>query len=311
MNRLDAMELFIRVVETGSFTAAARLLQLPRASATTRVQRLEERLGVKLLHRTTRRVSVTAEGALYYEECSRILRELHELESELTRSTATPQGKLRIDVSSATGPLLAPRLPSFFKRYPGITIALGSTDHAVDLLAEGIDCVIRGGDLHDETLAARKLGDIPVVTLASPGYLRRHGTPSSPDVLDGHIFVNFFSSKTGRTFEVDFERDGKKVTRLPAQQVAANDSQTWIALAVAGLGLVQTPASPNVRKLVEDGKLKRVLAQWTFEPLPIFVLYPQTRRLPARVRVFIDWVVEVYRDEARLADAFVARGVKA
>ncbi len=307
MNRLDAMELFTRVVETGSFTAAARLLKLPRASATTRVQALEERLGIKLLHRTTRRVSVTAEGALYYEECSRLLRELNELESELTTASAAPRGKLSVDVSTSAGRLvIAPNLPSFFKRYPGIVLSLGSTDRAIDLVAEGVDCVIRGGDIHDETLAAKKLGDVPVVTLAAPSYLRKHGTPTSPEGLKKHTFVNFFSAKTGRVFPVDFEREGKLVTLERPHLVASNESQTWIALAVAGLGLVQTPASLDVRQLVAAGHLKRVLAKWTSEPLPIFVLYPQTRRLPARVRVFIDWVAEVYRAELRLAEAFVA-----
>jgi len=308
MNRLDAMQVFTKVVELGSFTAAATALRVPRASATTRLQALEERLNVKLLHRTTRTVSVTAEGALYYEECSRMLRDLDDLETELSSANAAPRGRLRIDVPAVSGrQVLAARLPEFFGRYPQISLSMGSTDRVVDLVAEGIDCVVRGGDVHDESLAARKLGEMPVVTLAAPSYLRKHGTPKTPADLAPHLFVNFFSQKTGKVFEVDFIRDGKTTHFLPRHLVATNDSSTWVALAVAGLGLVQTPVSAEVRQLVKDGRLKRVLSAWSSEALPVFALYPQSRRLPARVRVFIDWVAQVYADEARQAMAFAAR----
>jgi LysR family transcriptional regulator for bpeEF and oprC len=308
MNRLDAMELFTRVVETGSFTAAAASLRIPRASATTRLQALEARLGVKLLHRTTRRVSLTTEGALYFEECSRLLKELGELEAELSEASARPRGRLRVDVPAAAGRhVLAPGLPAFCARYPEIVVELGSTDRAVDLLAEGVDCVVRGGSVHDERLAARKLAALPVVTCAAPGYLARAGTPKHPRELEGHRFVNFFSPRTGRVFEVDFERGGEVHSFVPPHAVAANDADTWLALAAAGLGLVQAPLGPQLRQLLGEGRLRRVLADWTVPALPMHVLYPQSRRLPARVRVFIDWVVEVYAAEAAAAERFFAR----
>ncbi|ATB30611.1 LysR family transcriptional regulator [Melittangium boletus] len=307
MNRLEAMELFLRVAETGSFTEAARQLGLPKASATTRVQALEARLGVKLLHRTTRRVSLTPEGAHYLEECGRLLRELEELEGSLGQDRASAKGRLRVDVPTSMGRhVLAPRLGDFIERYPGITLELGCTDRVVDLVAEGIDCVIRGGEVHDPSLVARKMGETPVITCAAPGYLRRHGPPRSPEELEGHVFVNFISRRTGKAFEVDFQRgDQTFVLHLP-HRVATNDAGISLALAVAGQGLLQVPASAPVRQLLADGQLQRVLPDWSAPPLPFFVMYAPTRRLPTRVRVFVDWIVEVFREEFAEAHAFVA-----
>lgn len=295
-NRLEEMELFTRVVELGSFTAASRSLHIPKASATTRIQGLERRLGVTLLHRTTRRLSLTTEGTLYYEECVRLLKELEELENSLTQSNASPRGRLRIDVAASSGRhLIAPALPAFLDRYPDITVELGSTDRAVDLVAEGVDVVIRGGDLHDESLSARKLGELSVVTVASPAYLKKHGTPKHPDELKtGHVFVNFFSSRTGRVFEVDFVKGKDERSFIAPHRVAANDTDTWVALAVAGAGLLQAPEGPEVKRLITAGALVRVMPQWTAPALPVFVLWPQSRRPPARVRVFIDWIVDHY-----------------
>jgi len=307
MNRLEAMELFIRVAETGSFTVAARQLGIPKASATTRVQALEARLGVKLLHRTTRRVSLTPEGAHYFEECGRMLRELEELEGGLGRDTASAKGRLRIDVPTMMGRhVLAPRVGDFLARYPGITLELGCTDRVLDLAAEGIDCVIRGGDVHDPSLVARKLGELPVITCAAPEYLRRHGPVRSPEALDGHVFVNFLSMRTGKAFEVDFQRGEQALVLHPPHRVAANDVSIALALGVAGQGILQTPVSADVRQLLANGQLQRVLPDWSAPPLPLYVLYAPTRRLPTRVRVFVDWVVEVYREEIAQAHGFVA-----
>ncbi len=306
MNRLEAIELFTKVVETGSFTKAAHALQIARASATTRVQSLENRLGVKLLQRTTRAVSLTNEGALYYEECTRVLNALNELESSLVESISQPKGRLRVDVSSSVGRcLLAPNLPKFLKRFPGLSVELGSTDRAVDLVAEGVDCVIRGGTVHDHSLASRKLADLPVMTFAAPSYLRKFGTPQSPAKLAHHQFVNFFSAKTGMTFEVDFEKGDETVSCVVDGRVSSNDTDTWLALAVAGLGLIQVPVSVEVRRLLREKKLQRVFKGYHSPTLPVFLLYPQNRRLPARVRVFIDWVVALYARENEAAKRFI------
>jgi LysR family transcriptional regulator for bpeEF and oprC len=305
MDRLRAIEVFQRVAELGSFTAAARQLGLPRASATTHVQALESHVGATLLHRTTRRVALTPEGALFYEESARITRELDELEHGLRAASASPRGRLRVDAPAAAGRhVLAHALPGFLARYPGLVVELGASDRLVDLRAEGIDCVLRGGDVHDDTLVARKLGVLPVITCAAPRYLAERGRPVAPDRLEGHVFVNYFSSKTGRVFEVDWQRGADKVVAHPPHVAAANDAETWVALAVAGLGLLQVPCGPEVRRRVAAGELEVVLPEWESEPLPSTVLYPRTLHVPARVRVFIDWVVEVYAEETAAASAF-------
>lgn len=307
MDRLAAMEVFTRVVELGSFTAAARALRLPRATATTLVQRLEAQVQVKLLHRTTRRVSLTPDGALYYEEASRLLRELSELETGLSTSSASPRGMVRLDVPAAAGRhLIAPALPVFLARYPELQVQLGCTDRPIDVLGEGVDCVIRGGDLHDDTLVARKLGALPVVTCASPAYLARRGVPASPADLQGHHFVSFFSPKTGRVFEIDFERDGVRVSLAAPHQVATNDADTWLALVIAGLGMAQAPCAAGVRPYLARGELVPVLLDWDCEALPMYVGFPRSRHLPARVRVLVDWLVELYAEECLAATAFVA-----
>jgi LysR family transcriptional regulator for bpeEF and oprC len=306
VDRLRSVEVFTKVVELGSFTAAAQAMRLPRATATAAVQELEARLQVKLLHRTTRRVTLTPDGSVYYEEAGRLLRELAELETSLGRSAATPRGRVRVDVPAAAGRhVIAPALGTFLDRYPDVVVEIGSTDRPVDLVGEGVDVVIRGGDLHDDTLAARKLGELAVVTCAAPAYLARRGTPRAAEDLADHHFVSFFSAKTGRHFDVDFARDGVEAALPPRHRVAANDTDTWLALALAGLGLLQIPAGVAVRSAVERGELVRLLPEWSSEPLPLYVLYPRVRHLPARVRAFVDWVVELYREECRLAAAFV------
>jgi LysR family transcriptional regulator for bpeEF and oprC len=302
MDRLHEIEVFLRVVELGSFTAAAHALSLPKSRATTAVQSLEARLGVRLLHRTTRKLSLTTEGTAFYEESGRLLRDLSELEAGLGRASSSLRGRLRVDVPAASGrQVIAPALPGFFARYPHIALELGSTDRPVDLLTEGIDCVIRGGDLHDDSLVARKLGELPVVTCAAPSYLAQYGTPKSPEDLGGHYFVNFFSPRTGRVFEVDWKKGAREVVLRPPHWVAANDADTWVALAVAGLGLVQTPYSAGVRNLVKQGALVRLFSSWESEPLAVSVLYPKTKHVSAKVRAFVEWVIEVYQEESRLA----------
>ncbi len=289
------LEVFVRVAELRSFTRAADTLDLPRSSITQTMQALESRLGCTLLHRTTRRVTLTPEGAAFYERASRLLLDLDDAESDVGASRGTPRGRLRVDVAAAAGRhVIAPALPDFFARYPDIRLELGSTDRPVELLMEGVDCVIRGGLLHDESLVARKLTELPVATCAAPAYLERHGVPSSASELDGHRFVNFFSAKTGRTFENEFERDGESVSLLGESSVACNDADTFLAATLAGLGLAQLPLSVNVRAMLEAGALRAVLPDWKVPPLPIYAMWPRRRDRSARLHAFVEWVAALY-----------------
>ena len=297
MDKLRAMHTFALVAELGSFTKAANALQLPNASVSTLVAQLEAHLHTRLLARTTRRLSLTDDGAAYFERVQRLLLDVDELETGLRGAQASARGRLRIDVPAAAGRhVLAAALPDFLAKYPHISIELGSSDRPVDLVMEGIDCVIRGGAVHDELLVARKLGAFKVITCAAPGYLKAHGTPQTvEEVQVGHMAVNFFSAKTGKVFDFDFEDGkGKSMAVRLAHRVAANDADTHVALACQGLGLAQVPLTRTVQNLLESGALVRVLPELNAGQLPLWVMYPRNRHLSARLRVFVDWVVAVY-----------------
>lgn len=293
MDLLRSMDAFRQVARQGGFTAAANQLRVSNATVTTLVQHLEAHLGVTLLNRTTRKVSLTTDGAAALERVERLLQDVKELEDGVRGATRSAKGRLRIDVPAAFGRhVLAPALPRFFARHPGVQLEVGSSDRPVDLLREGVDCVVRGGTVFDESLVARRLKALPVVTLAAPSYLRRHGTPKTPEDCRRHRAVNFFSPRTGEVFTFDFERDGAATEVALPHAVACNDSDTFLACAVAGLGLIQTPRSAHVETLIRSRALVRVLPEWTCGSLPLFVLYPPTRHLSARVRAFVDWLVE-------------------
>ncbi|TQK06986.1 LysR family transcriptional regulator [Herbaspirillum sp. SJZ107] len=294
MNKLQAMEVFVQVVDAGSFTRAAEMLQLPKATVSTLVQSLETALSAKLLHRTTRMVTVTTDGAAYYERCIRILSDVRDAEESLSRTRLSPSGRLRVDMATGlASEILIPALPAFFERYPDILMELGSTDRPVDLIEEGVDCAIRGGDLFDDNLIARRVGVINFVTAASPDYIARHGMPRHPRDLDRHRCVNYFSAKTGKTYDWDFHR-GDETIEIPMPGVIAlNDSNGYVRAGLAGLGIIQM-ADYLLEKHVASGGLVRVLGDWASKPLPVHIVYPQNRHMSAKVRVFVEWVAELF-----------------
>jgi LysR family transcriptional regulator, regulator for bpeEF and oprC len=296
MDRLRALQAFARVAELGSFTRAAEQLKWPKASVTILVQQLEEHLSIKLLHRTTRRLTLTDDGTAYLEGVQRLLADIDELDGAVASRRISPRGRLRVDVPAAAGRhVIAPALPEFFVRYPEIQLELGSTDRPVDLIAEGIDCVIRGGTVHDETLVARPLGVFRTITCAAPSYLEARGVPRTPADVAQHHSVDFFSAKTGRAYPFDFAgADGATVQVRGLTRVAANDADTQVAAVVAGLGLAQLPLTLHVDGLVQSGQLVAVLTDHHAGGLPLQVLYPRNRHLSARVRAFVDWVVALY-----------------
>jgi LysR family transcriptional regulator, regulator for bpeEF and oprC len=298
MDKIRALQTFALVAELGSFSKAANVLQLPNASVSTLIAQLETHLQTKLLARTTRRVSLTDDGAAYLEGARRLLTDMAELDSTITRAGVVSKGRLRIDVPAASGRhFFAPALPDFFAKYPDITIEIGSTDRPVDLVLEGVDCVVRGGTVHDELLVARKLGEFEVITCAAPAYWKKFGIPKTPQDLqaNGHVAVNFFSAKTGRIFPFDFDNGkGSSLSFGLPHRAAANDADTHVALACAGLGVVQIPATRSTKELLNEKRLQRVLPKWNAGSLPLFIMYPRNRHLSARLRAFVDWTVAFY-----------------
>jgi LysR family transcriptional regulator for bpeEF and oprC len=294
MNKLQAMEVFVQVVDAGGFTRAAEHMQLPKATVSTLIQSLEAALAVKLLHRTTRQVSVTADGAAYYERCLRILSDVREAEESLSRTRLSPSGRLRVDAPTGlASDVLIPALPDFFARYPDIQLELGCSDRTIDLIEEGVDCAVRGGQLADSNLIARRVGILNFVTCATPDYLARYGRPAHPDELVRHRCVNYFSSRTGKLFDWDFARNGERIQVALPGHIAVNDTNAYIAAGLAGLGIVQMP-NFMLEPMISNGRFELLLADWTSDPLPVHVVYPQNRHLSAKVRVFVEWVAELF-----------------
>jgi LysR family transcriptional regulator for bpeEF and oprC len=294
MDRLQAMQVFTRVVDTNSFTRAAETLDMPRASVTTIIQNLEAFLGVRLMHRTTRRLSLTPDGAAYYERCVRILADVEETEMTFQDRNRKPHGKLRIDMPGSIGRLIViPSLCEFHKRYPDIDLQLGFTDRLVDLLQEGVDCVIRVGALQDSSLVARRIGLFEGVSCAAPSYLERNGTPRTLEDLARHRAVNYFSNRTGRVIDWAFLVDGKEVEIKLDSVVTVNDADAYVTCGVEGFGLVQ-PARYQVMPYLESGQLVEVLPDFKPLPMPISAVYPHSRHLSPKVRVFVDWIAELF-----------------
>lgn len=291
MDRFNAMLVFTRIVELGGFAKAADSLQMPRASVTVLIKQLEAHLGVQLLHRTTRQVSPTPDGVAYYQRCVILLADLEEAEG-LFRSSQ-PKGMLRVEMPAAVGRLVVlPALPEFTDRYPQIELEVGLNDRPVDLIREGVDCVIRGGLTMDDSLVARPLVQMDQVTCASPAYLLAHGVPQSLDDLSGHQVVEYFSSVSGKRYGLEFQvGDQVRLPDLP-KRLAVNSAEGYLAACVAGYGLVQTPHY-HVAQLLREGRLQEVLSDCLPPRLALTALYPQHRQLSPRVRVFVDWLVDL------------------
>lgn len=294
MDRFQAMKVYQAVVDARSFSRAADNLSLPRATVTTTIQNLENLLRVRLLNRTTRSVSLTPDGAAYYEHCARLLGELEEMEASFRDVAQRPQGRLRIDVPTTIGRLiLIPKLCEFRQRYPDIELVIGMSDRPVDLVQEAVDCVIRGGELIDSSLVARRIGSISFITCGAPGYFERHGMPQSLDDLPGHQAVHYFSARNGRIVDWDYVIDGQVSNVKVGGTIAVNDAEAYMALTLQGFGLAQV-ARFMALPYLERGELIEILGQWRPAALPISVLYPQNRHLSPKVRAFSDWAAELF-----------------
>jgi DNA-binding transcriptional LysR family regulator len=295
MDQLQAIRAFARVVEAGNFTRAADSLEMPNATLSKLVQELEAHLGVRLLQRTTRRVTVTPEGRDYYDKTARILRDLEDIDTSFNSVRSHPRGQLRIDVGGSTArDVLIPALPEFLARYPDIRIDLGVSDRTVDLISDNVDCVIRGGPLDNSSLIARQIGAATLLTCATPAYLKAFGTPAYPDELkNGHRLVSYLSPQTGRAFPLRFERDGEKCEIKVDHRIGVNESNAHLAAGLAGLGIIQT-FSYALESALKSGALVEILRPWRPAPYPFHVVYPQNRHVTHRLRVFIDWLLESF-----------------
>ena len=300
MDQIQAMRIFVRVVEAGTFTRAADSLDLPKGTVTKQIQALEAHLRVKLLNRTTRRVTVTPDGAAYFERTARLLNDFDEIEASMTNAQAKPAGRLRIDVGTGTARLvLLPALPAFHARYADLQIDLGVSDRTIDLIGESVDCVIRGGELRDLSLKARHVGDLQLGVYAAPAYLARNAAPAHPRELEhgAHRVVGFLWGRTGKTYPVVLRRDDETLTIDAPYVVAVDDGNAYLAAGLAGMGVLWLPrymAKPHVA----SGELLPLLEDWRLPPMPLHVAYPQNRYVSTRLRVFIDWVADLMAEHA-------------
>ncbi|CAK6500125.1 HTH-type transcriptional regulator PgrR (plasmid) [Pantoea sp. Nvir] len=295
MDRIQAMQVFVRVAEAGSFVRAAETLSLPSSTVTSTVKNLEKYLQVRLLNRTTRRVSLTPEGAHYLSQCREILALIEQSEFSLTDSVKRPQGRLRIDMPAGIAHFIVmPHLKDFYRLYPDIYLAIGVSDRQVDLIQEGVDCVIRTGTLTDSTLVARPLGAFRWVTCASPAYLRDYGVPKTPAELSEHRAIHYFSGATRRSNELRFAQGDEMLSVAVDGHAAVNETGLYIKMCLEGFGLAQL-AENVVSEHLQEGRLVEVMADWQPPSVPVTLLYPHQRFLSPAVRAFADWIAGVIK----------------
>jgi DNA-binding transcriptional LysR family regulator len=302
MSFLDHMFIFSRVAELSSFTQAADSLGLPKASASTAVQQLENRLGVRLLHRTTRKVVLTHDGQTFYERCKDVLADMDELQTMFQlQSTNALRGRIRLDMSTVIArQAVLPRLPGLLKQHPQLHIEISSTERRVDLVREGFDCVVRAGKVTEPGLIARPIGDMRMANCVSPGYIERFGVPQTLQDLTKHSLVHYAAILGAKPTGFDYTYEGEEMAFPVPGLVTVNNAEAYQAACLAGLGMIQVPFV-GVRTLIAQGQLVEVLTDWPAPPMPISLVYAHRRNLSIRVRVVMDWlhsVLVTYLDES-------------
>ncbi|HBT4631899.1 TPA: LysR family transcriptional regulator [Klebsiella pneumoniae] len=304
MDRFDAMRAFARVVEAGSFTKAAQTLHMSKTTVTQLIQQLESRLRVRLLHRTTRKLGVTPDGAVYYERVIRLLADMEDAENSLSSAAMTPRGRLRVDVPSPLARLiLVPALPAFHARYPDIQIDMGVSDRVVDLIGDNVDCVLRGGQITDQSLIARHVGDLQIGVYVAPSYVERLGAPAHPRELQNtdHCIVGFLSSRTSKIDPLVLCSENERIEITGNYVLAVDDGNAYLEAGLVGLGVI---ALPNYMAAAHQavGALIPLFTQWRISPMPLYLAFPQNRHVNAKLRVFIDWIVEVMLQHVPIAN---------
>lgn len=296
MDKIHAMQLFIRVAEVESFSRAADSLGLPKGSVSRQIQALENHLGTRLLHRTTRRVQLTQDGMVYFERAKDLLSNLDELDGLFQQDSTSISGRLRVDMPvTMARNLLIPRLPAFLQQYPGIELELSSSDRLVDVIREGFDCVVRVGTLKDSGLIARPLGKLSIINCASPDYLSRFGYPETLDDLADHALIHYAVNIGTRPPGFEVFSDNATRWVKTGGVLTVNSTETYQAACLAGLGIIQAPRT-GVREVLRSGKLVEILPQYRAEPMPVSLLYPHRRNLSRRVHLFMEWLSGVLKD---------------
>lgn len=295
MDRLNAMEVFVRVAELASFTKAADSLGVPKGSISTSIQSLESHMGTRLLHRTTRTVSLTQDGQIFYERCKDLLVDVDELETMFQSGKTNINGRIRVDIPTGVAKnVVMPNLAKFLNEYPNIEIELSTTDRRVDIIAEGFDCVVRIGALSDSGLIARYLGQLRMINCVSPAYIKKHGEPTNIEELAEHFIIHYATVLGARSATWEYF-DGEKYTALKMKSlITVNSSDTYTAACLQGLGIIQMSLA-GLKHYINDGSLIEILKGYKAEPMPVSLLYPNRRNQPKRVQVFMEWITELMK----------------
>ena len=292
MDNLNGILAFVHSAQTRSFTKAARALGMSPSGVSKAISRLEAGYKVRLLHRTSRSVTMTPEGTAFYERCRQIVADLEDAEQLLSRAREQPHGMLRVTLPLSAGRLhLARVIPEFAARYPEVEIEASITDRLVDLIEEGVDVAVRMGKPPDSRLIARQIASGTLATCASPAYLKRHGTPRKPEDLAAHNCIRFVLPSSGRAQAWRFQRNGKPFTLPVSGTLTLDHAEALVEAAKAGTALIQISSYVTAPAL-RSGELKAVLASFQVESPAIWVMYPQNRHLTPRVRAFVDFMVE-------------------
>ncbi|QIW16513.1 LysR family transcriptional regulator [Pasteurellaceae bacterium RH1A] len=295
MDRIQALQIYARVVETGSFTQSADQLNLHVSAVSKAVKYLETQLGSRLLNRTTRKIALTAEGEVFYEKCQNLLAELEQTFNDLSGSAQLPQGKLRLDMPPAVMPFVMARLPEFQAAYPEIDLVITSSDDTHNLIDQGLDCTLRLGNLADSSDIARRLGEIDMVTCAAPAYLEKFSEPQTLAELEDHRVINYFFGQHRKVLPWSFVvKKQVQTVKLPSR-ILVNDSTALLQALLAGFGIGHLPAI-LVQKELDEGKLVRILPHIDSPKRPLWLVYPQREFIPKRLEVFIEWVLGLFAD---------------
>ena len=296
MIRPDNLQIFIRVAELSSFTRAADSLGLPKASVSGAIQQLESQLATQLLHRTTRKVQLTQDGQVFYERGKDLLADMDELESLFQQDSSGLTGRLRVDMPHNLGRnLIIPRLPEFLRQHPHLQVEVSSTDRRVDVIREGFDCVIRAGKLNDSSLIARQLGTLTLINCVSPTYIARYGIPTTLEDLAQHQLIHYVPNLGAKSAGFEYLVEGELKFREMPGIITVNNADAYTAACLAGLGIIQVPII-GARDYLKTGRMIQILDQFSAEPIPVSVIYPNRRNLSRRVRAFIEWISSLAQD---------------